>query len=342
MPSLKINPHAFLKDLRAGLDDPALMVKYNLSLAMLENLLGRLVKAQRISQEELDLRGRGSEKRLLIRRRKNGETIVMEHAVSVRALVERTVSSGLSLFGADLQGANLSEANLAHADLNTADLTEADLEGANLAMANLSGAILYGADLARADLNGADLSSADVSSADLSSASLSSGDLLHANFTGANLTSAKLLKANAGNCDFTGANLEGADFSYANLSGANLTGANTEGTNFEGVNMMFVTKNIIAQEKAQSDVKRDRFIRSPLGVVTLQFAWFVICPLGFFIFGSSLLWAILMDAALISLTILNYTVAIFQPRGWLLLILGGFQTVLCFVVSLIVGSLILH
>ncbi len=81
----------------------------------------------------------------------------MISGLQMRHAMEKAVSDGANLIGANLSGANLIGANLSGANLIGANLSRADLIGANLIGAHLSGADLSGADLRGANLSGADL-----------------------------------------------------------------------------------------------------------------------------------------------------------------------------------------
>jgi ankyrin repeat protein len=56
MPRNKISAREVLTDVRSGMDDAALMEKYRLSAAHLQNLFKKLVEAQVLKQSELDSR----------------------------------------------------------------------------------------------------------------------------------------------------------------------------------------------------------------------------------------------------------------------------------------------
>lgn len=103
---------------------------------------------------------------------------------TIRKTLERAVSKGVNLGGADLRDANLRGAKLRGANLGGANLGGADLRGAYLGDANLRGANLRVAnlrvtDLRDAGLGGADLGGADLRDADLYGASLSRSHLVN-------------------------------------------------------------------------------------------------------------------------------------------------------------------
>jgi hypothetical protein len=56
MPKQKISAKELLADIRAGMDDPALMKKYGLSAEGLQSALKKLIEAKVITQVELDNR----------------------------------------------------------------------------------------------------------------------------------------------------------------------------------------------------------------------------------------------------------------------------------------------
>ena len=112
---------------------------------------------------------------------------------NVGLCVEKAISAGKSLHGANLRQAHLSGAYLSGADLSGANLRQAHLSGAYL-----SGADLSGADLSGAYLSGADLSEADLHGADLRQANLRRADLSGAHLSGAHLSGAHLSEADLG------------------------------------------------------------------------------------------------------------------------------------------------
>ena len=77
-----------------------------------------------------------------ITNRLNGSILFEDQSpgMTQRELLEKAVSNGADLYGADLYGANLYGANLRGADLYGANLRGADLYGADLRDANLHGA----------------------------------------------------------------------------------------------------------------------------------------------------------------------------------------------------------
>lgn len=64
---------------------------------------------------------------------------------------------------------------------------------------------------------------------------------------------------------------------------------------------MRVTKNKMAEEKAERSAERRRFVSSPAGLVLLQLVWLLILPLGFAALGKSVLWSLLMLVTLAAL-----------------------------------------
>ena len=93
----------------------------------------------------------------------NGKKPLEIKADTLKEAVEKSISEGT-----DLRGANLSGADLSEADLSGADLSETDLSVADLSWADLSGADLHGSNLSKTDLHGSNLSWAGLKGADLS------------------------------------------------------------------------------------------------------------------------------------------------------------------------------
>ena len=105
-----------------------------------------------------------------------------------RHALEKAVSSGANLYGANLDGASLDGANLYRANLDGARLVNANLYRANLDGASLVNASLDGANLYRASLVGARLDGANLYGANLDGASLVGARLDGARIDGARLT----------------------------------------------------------------------------------------------------------------------------------------------------------
>ena len=91
---------------------------------------------------------------------------------SIKLTIEKAVSMGANLRGANLRDADLRGANLRDANLCGANLGGADLKGANLSGTNLYGAYLEDANLIGANLIGAYLRNANLISAYLEDANL--------------------------------------------------------------------------------------------------------------------------------------------------------------------------
>jgi len=109
--------------------------------------------------------------------RNTNQVLFDTEAESLLELIQKAITAGANLRGANLRGANLRGANLSGADLRGANLSDANLYDANLYGANLSDANLYGANLRGANLYGANLSDANLYGANLRGANLSGANL---------------------------------------------------------------------------------------------------------------------------------------------------------------------
>jgi uncharacterized protein YjbI with pentapeptide repeats len=231
----KIDPKKAARDIKSGMDDAALMRKYNLSIRGLMMMFDKLMAKNELAPEDIKDREPYPDKPLHIRNQFTGEILFSAPADTIKDLVESAVKAGSSLCESDLAGANLFELQA-----EGADFSEALMFRTNLRNSNLKGAVFFRAELAqsiaslasfqRADLSEANLTEADLSSADISNAimvktNLDNADLKHANLSGADLRQARFLGA-----DLSGANLSQSDLTDAELEGANLTDAVMEGT----------------------------------------------------------------------------------------------------------------
>jgi uncharacterized protein YjbI with pentapeptide repeats len=145
---------------------------------------------------------------------------------TIKLTLERAVSAGADLYGANLVNARLVNANLDGANLYGACLVNANLDGACLVNANLINARLVNANLDGANLAGANLVNVRLVNANLDGANLYGADLYGANLDGACLVNANLINVRLVNANLDGANLYGADLYGANLDGACLVNAN--------------------------------------------------------------------------------------------------------------------
>jgi uncharacterized protein YjbI with pentapeptide repeats len=109
-----------------------------------------------------------------ITNRFNGSVLFEDQSsgMTQRELLEKAVSNGANLYGANLRDANLYGANLRGANLRGANLIGANLRGTDLYGTNLMGANLYGTNLIGANLIGANLMGANLYGANLRDASL--------------------------------------------------------------------------------------------------------------------------------------------------------------------------
>lgn len=309
---------ALMQDIRLGLNDCQLMGKYQISRQNLAMVRDKLIAAGHIQPPQVPLPKAVREPQFLIRKRVTKETLFTGKARSLVALVESAVRAEVSL-------------------------ERANLRSAKLRAANISGICLAGSDLSQSDMSDSDLSRGDLRETDLvmanlSGANLTGADLMGSSMMSTNLTGARLARANLAGVDFTGADLTDADLSYCNLDGANLTEARMDGAKLEGVRFFRVTKNKMAEEKAEKSIARKTFLSSPRGLMLLQLAWLVIMPFGFMVFGISMLWSLLMLLSLV-LIALQTAVTYKTMSGWLMLVFP-FQMLMILVLSAITGAMV--
>jgi uncharacterized protein YjbI with pentapeptide repeats len=269
-----INAAEALNDLRSGMDDAALMKKYNLSVKGLQSLFKKLTAAGLISEAQLS------------QRRSTGHTAVsvdediFKHAVAHVAPPQVDPAKVLSHIRSGLdREALLKEYRITAGELQSllramvdddlisrAELTERlpphqtqlqirhrfsseviySAPAASLG-ALVESAVSWGIDMSHADLAGVNLPRADLSGAQLSGANLARAILVGSDFTGAKLAGATLAsadmhgvilcKANLAGANLSDSNMTMANGSWAFLAGADLSEANLTNANLTGANL---------------------------------------------------------------------------------------------------------
>jgi Pentapeptide repeats (8 copies) len=269
-----INAAEALNDLRSGMDDAALMKKYNLSVKGLQSLFKKLTAAGLISEAQLS------------QRRSTGHTAVsvdediFKHAVAHVAPPQVDPAKVLSHIRSGLdREALLKEYRITAGELQSllramvdddlisrAELTERlpphqtqlqirhrfsseviySAPAASLG-ALVESAVSWGIDMSHADLAGVNLPRADLSGAQLSGANLARAILVGADFTGAKLAGATLAssdmhgvilcKANLAGANLSDSNMTMANGSWAFLAGADLSETNLTNANLTGANL---------------------------------------------------------------------------------------------------------
>jgi uncharacterized protein YjbI with pentapeptide repeats len=236
-----------LNGLKSGMDDAALMKKYNLSVRGLESLFKKLATAGLISKTQLSRRISTANMSVAI-----DEGIFKDSTASIAppeidmAEVLSRIRSGLNREGlltryritaGELQ--SFLRSAVADGLITRAELAERlPPQQTQLEIRNrFSNAIIYSAP---APYLGALVESAvswgiDLSNADLAGVNLPRAELCGAQLTGANLTRAILVGA-----DFTGAKLAGANLKSADMHGVILCKANLAGADLSDSNMTMV------------------------------------------------------------------------------------------------------
>ncbi len=270
----RIDAAEALNCLRSGMDDAALMKKYNLSIKGLQSLFKKLIATGLISETQLSRRtsiGRKSvevdegifkdstssvaaprldatEVLSHIRSGMDREALLKEYRITVaelQSLLRDMVSSGL------ISRTELAERLPHHQrQLEIRHRFSGKIiysaPAASLG-ALVESAVSWGIDLSHADLERiilprADLSGAQFSGANLTKAMLVSTDLTGAKLAGATLASADmhgviLCKSNLAGADLSDSNMTMANGAWAFLAGADLSEANLTNANLTGANL---------------------------------------------------------------------------------------------------------
>jgi predicted transcriptional regulator len=268
-PKPRIDAADALACLRSGIDDAALMKKYNLSVKGLQSLFNKLSAAGLLSEAQLSQRKTAGENSVLV------DEGLFKHAVAHvtppevdPAKVLSHIRSGLDreallkeyrITAGELQ--SLLRTMVADGLISRTELTEKlpphqpqlqirhrfSSEVIYSAPAPSLGALVesavsWGIDMSHADLAGVNLPRADLSGAQLSGANLAGAILVGADLTGAKLAGATLASADMHGVILCKANLAGANLSDSNMTMANgswafLAGADLSETNLTNANL---------------------------------------------------------------------------------------------------------
>lgn len=270
----RIDAAEVLNCLKSGMDDAALMKKYNLSAKGLQSLFRKLEAAGLTSEAQFYLRelaghtsvsvdeGRCSSSGAYVSAPRVDPNEVLSF---IRAGLDReALTKKYAITTGELQ--NLLRAMVADGLISSTELAErlpphhSQLEirsrfsnqiiyGAPAATlgALVESAVSWGIDLSNADLAGVNLRRVNLSGAQLSGANLARAVLVGTDFTGAKLAGTILASADLHGVIFSKANLFAADLSDSNmtmancawtfLAGADLSEANLTNANFAGANL---------------------------------------------------------------------------------------------------------
>jgi hypothetical protein len=265
----RIDAAEALTSLRSGIDDAALMKKYNLSVKGLQSLFKKLTDAGLISETQLSQRSSTGENSVLVDEGPSRDTVgyvappqvdpakVLSHIRSgldrEALLKEYRITAGelQSLLRAMVDDDLITRTELAErlpphqAQLQIRHRFSSEViysAPAPSLGALVESAVSWGIDLSHADLVGVNLPRADLSGAQLSGANLTRAILVGADLTGAKLAGATLASADMHGVILCKANLAGANLSDSNMTMANgswafLAGADLSETNLTNANL---------------------------------------------------------------------------------------------------------
>jgi hypothetical protein len=271
---VRIHAGDVLNCLRAGMDDVALMKRYNLSAGGLQRLLAKMVACRAISQAELDQMLPVRESQIDVDARKapplatdsalegidTGEflshtaedmapgVVMEEYGISeteLQILLNSLVARGL-LSREELDQRmpdGCSYFAIRHRESGKvlfdgmAQTLRVLVESALAAGSDLSDADLRGINLIRADLTRGRLARADLSKAILVGADLSRAQLTGATLTSAELSRATMYKTNLSEANLSDANLTMVQGVCALMCWADLSEANFTNANLVGANL---------------------------------------------------------------------------------------------------------
>jgi Pentapeptide repeats (8 copies) len=265
----RIDAAEALTFLRSGIDDAALMKKYNLSVKGLQSLFKKLTAAGLISDTQLSQRRSTGENSVLVDEGPSRDSVAIvapphidpEKALSrIRSGLDReALLKEYRITAGELQ--SLLRAMVADGLISRTELTERlpphqtqvqirhRFSGEVIYSAPapslgalVESAVSWGIDMSHADLAGVNLPRADLSGAQLSGANLARAILVGADFTGAKLAGATLASADMHGVILCKANLAGANLSDSNMTMANgswafLAGADLSETNLTNANL---------------------------------------------------------------------------------------------------------
>lgn len=273
-PRVRIFAADVLNCLRSGMDDIALMKRYNLSAGGLQRLLVKMVASNAISQADLDQLLPVRENQIDVDARKppslatdsalegintqeflshaeedlDAQTVMEEYGISETEL--QILLNGLVARGrlAPEELDRRMPEGCSHFEIRRRDSQEIIFQGmARTLRVLVESALAVGTDLSDANLRGinlirADLSRARLARADLTKAILVGADLSRAQLTGATLTSAELSRATMYKTNLSEASLSDANLTMIQgvsmlLCWADLSEANFTNANLVGVNL---------------------------------------------------------------------------------------------------------
>jgi uncharacterized protein YjbI with pentapeptide repeats/predicted transcriptional regulator len=260
--------------IKDGMDDAALMKRYELSARGLQSLLTKLVSAGAISQEELEKRVAESHRTVVVDQQITGETVLPEpHELldlskviedvkagagrealmekyglpsrDLQELLKGWASQGVidesALNGTQLPGATVLEIRhktTGHVIYRGAERSLGGLVEKGVSeLVSLAESDLAGINLSRRDLSGAKLQNADMRKAILVGTDLTGADLSGASLRSADLYGANLYKAKLAEADLSDSNMTGVRAVWAFLAKANLSEANLTSADLTGANL---------------------------------------------------------------------------------------------------------
>jgi len=270
----RIDAAEALTSLKSGIDDAALMKKYNLSVKGLQSLFKKLTAAGLISEAQLSQRRSIGENSVLVDESLSRDSVAYvapPHIDPAQALA--SIRSGLDreallkeyrITAGELQ--SLLRTMVTDGLISRTELTErlpphqAQLQirhrfsseviysaPAPSLGALVESAVSWGVDMSHADLAGVNLPRADLSGAQLSGANLTRAILVGTDLTGAKLAGATfasadmhgviLCKANLAGANLSDSNMTMANGSWAFLAGADLSETNLTNANLTGANL---------------------------------------------------------------------------------------------------------
>jgi uncharacterized protein YjbI with pentapeptide repeats len=270
----RIDAAEALHCLRSGMDDAALMTKYDLSVKGLQSLFKKLNAAGLISEIELSRRPSASEVSVSVDEGTyNGSALqvappaidpeeILSHirsGMDREALLRKyriTAGELQSLLRSIVASGQISRTELAerlpphqkHLEIRhrfSGDLIYS--APAPSLGALVESAVSWGIDLSHADLVGVNLPRTDLTGAQLSGANLARAILVGTDFTGAKLAGTTLAsadmhgvilcKASLAGADLSDSNMTAANAAWAFLAGADLSEANLTNANLSGANL---------------------------------------------------------------------------------------------------------
>ena len=260
--------------IKEGMDDAALMKRYEISAKGLQSLISKLVSAGAITHSDLDNRSAKAHSTVFVDQEVTqelplpGVTLELDHEKIIADLrAGLGVDIILEKYGLpsrdlkDLLREWIGQGRVDEKILEPPATKESGIleirhrtsgevlyrgvarsigglvEKGVSEMASLGYADLTGANLSRRDLSGAKLQNADLRKAILVGTDLTGADLERANLRSADLFSANLYKTNLAEADLSDSNMTGVRALWAFLANANLSEANLTSADLTGANL---------------------------------------------------------------------------------------------------------